>query len=245
MYLSQMSTGSSTCPSASMTLYGRPMAVLAFLLFAEPDGVELLVEEVAWRDRPATHLRQMRHDAMPLEAHDEVHFLVVEPLLILAQETAPLLGNERPRLPGVQVVHHGVLVLAVVHRRRRDEPVDVEIRLDDRVARRGHRDFEVTAPQRLKPGGRFHGIVFYRDTDLPPLVDEPDAERLVGLRHRAVEQREGQVLDAGLLEETTRFGPGCLDVMAVAGQLLQLGGRRRPLGAGHLDAGDLLDQRDA
>src|SRR5256886_15005260 len=98
MYLSQMSTGSSTCPSASMTLYARPMAVLLGL-FAEPDGVELLVEEVARRDGPATHLGQMRHDTMPLEAHDEVHFLVVEPLLVLPQEPAPLLGIEGPRLP--------------------------------------------------------------------------------------------------------------------------------------------------
>src|SRR6266850_7244229 len=178
MYLSQMSTGSSTCPSASMTSYARPMAIL-LCLFAEPDGVELLVEEVARRDRPATHLRQMRHDAMPLEAHDEVHFVVVEPLLILAQESAPLLGIERPRLPGVQVVHHGVLVLAVVHRRRREEPVDVEIRLDDRVARRGDGDFEITAPQRAEPGRRLHGIVLDGDADLPPLVDDPDAERLV------------------------------------------------------------------
>src|SRR3981081_4461225 len=115
MYLSQMSTGSSTCPSASMTLYGRPMAVLAFLLFAEPDGVELLVEEVARRDRPATHLRQMRHDAMALEAHDEVHFGVVEPLLVLAQVLLALFHVDGAGLLLVQVVHHGVLVLAVVH----------------------------------------------------------------------------------------------------------------------------------
>src|SRR6266508_3935545 len=133
MYVSQMSTGSSTCPSASMTLYARPMAVLAFRLFAQPDRVELLVEEVARRDRPATHLRQMRHDAMPLEAHDEVHFLVVEPLLVLAQVLPALFRIDGAGLLHVQVVHHGVLVLAVVHRRRRDEPVDVEIRLDDRV----------------------------------------------------------------------------------------------------------------
>src|SRR5437899_2138448 len=147
MYLSQMSTGSSTCPSASMTLYGRPMAVLAFLLFAEPDRVELLVEEVARRDRPAAHLRQMRHDPVPLEAHDEVHFLVVEALLELPQEPPALLGVQGSRLPRVEVVHHGVLVLAVVHRRRREEPVDVQIRLHDRVARRGDGDFEITVSE--------------------------------------------------------------------------------------------------
>src|SRR5499425_748713 len=84
MYLSHMSSGSSTCPSASITLYTRAMAVVP-PLFGEPDGIELLVEEVARRDRPATHLRQMRHDPMPLESHHEVHFVVVEPLLVRAQ----------------------------------------------------------------------------------------------------------------------------------------------------------------
>src|SRR5437762_12738607 len=104
MYLSEMSTGSSTCPSASMTLYARPMAALLGL-FAEPDGVELLVEEVARRDRPATHLRQMRHDAMPLEAHDEVHFVVVEPLFVLAQVLLALFRVDGAGLLLVQVVH--------------------------------------------------------------------------------------------------------------------------------------------
>src|SRR6185369_12565689 len=120
-------------------------------LLAEPHRVELLVQEVAGHDRPAPHLGEVRDDPVPLEAHDEVHFLVVEALLELAQEALAFLGIDRPRLPGVEVVHHGVLVLAVVHRGGGEEPVDVEVGLDDGVTRRRHRHLEVAVAERAEP----------------------------------------------------------------------------------------------
>src|SRR6266571_6953065 len=58
----------------------------AVALLAQPDGVELLVQEVARHERPAPDLGEMRHDPVPLEPHDEVNLIVVEPLLELAQE---------------------------------------------------------------------------------------------------------------------------------------------------------------
>src|SRR5262245_10328400 len=42
------------------------------LSLGEPDRVELLVEVVARRDRPAPHLRVVRHDAVPLQRDEGV-----------------------------------------------------------------------------------------------------------------------------------------------------------------------------
>src|SRR3989442_3909480 len=77
-------------------------------LLAEPDRIELLIQEVARAHRPTPHLRQMRHDPVPLEAHDEMHFPLVEPLLALAHESHPPLGIETARLPGGTVVQYEV-----------------------------------------------------------------------------------------------------------------------------------------
>src|SRR5690242_21244493 len=56
------------------------------LLFRQPDGVELVVEIVAGRDRPAVHLGQVRDDPVPLQRVDHVRFVVEQPLLELADE---------------------------------------------------------------------------------------------------------------------------------------------------------------
>ena len=52
-------------------------------LLGEPDRVELVVEVVARRDRPAPHLGAVRDDAVPLERLDVVHLLVEQALLEL------------------------------------------------------------------------------------------------------------------------------------------------------------------
>src|SRR5262249_39156136 len=82
-------------------------------LFGEPDGVELVVEIVAGRDRPALHFGQMRDDPVPLERVDHVRLVVEQALLELADEPFALLDVGRARLPTVEVVDHSVLVLAV------------------------------------------------------------------------------------------------------------------------------------
>src|SRR5437879_4859896 len=99
--------------STSTAAPGDPSPVY---LLRQPHPVELLVQEVAGGDRPAAHPAEVRHDAVPREGVDEVHFLVVEALLERAQEALALLGIGGARLPGIEVVEHGVLVAAVVHR---------------------------------------------------------------------------------------------------------------------------------
>src|SRR5690242_4300760 len=62
-----------------------PASHAAWLL-REPDRVELAVQEVAGGDGPAVHLGVVGDDAVPLEGHDVVDLLVVEPLLEGAQD---------------------------------------------------------------------------------------------------------------------------------------------------------------
>src|SRR5215510_6148545 len=79
-------------------------------LLGEPDRVELAVQEVARGDGVAAHLAEMGDDAVPLQRVNEVHFLVVEPLLEGAEDLPALLRIRGPRLLDVQIVHHRVLV---------------------------------------------------------------------------------------------------------------------------------------
>src|SRR4029453_12143497 len=51
------------------------------LLLGQPDGVELIVEVVAGRDRPPAHAGAVRHDPVPLERVEVVGLLVEETLL--------------------------------------------------------------------------------------------------------------------------------------------------------------------
>src|SRR5436190_7367276 len=91
-------------------------------LLSQPHRVELVVEIVAGRDRPASHLARVRDDAVPLECVDHVHFLVQQPLLEGAEVPLPLLGVRGARLLIEELVDYLVLVLAVVRVRRAEEP---------------------------------------------------------------------------------------------------------------------------
>src|SRR5262245_10563970 len=83
-------------------------------LLRQPDAVELLVEVVRGRDRPAPHLCAVGDDAVPLQRVDVVHLLVLQSLLERPEIALALLGVDRAGLPDVQVVEDGVLVTAVV-----------------------------------------------------------------------------------------------------------------------------------
>src|SRR2546425_1233667 len=91
----------------TMYLPMRSVPPLAERLLGEPHGVELLVQEVAGRDRPATHPRAVRDDAVPLERVEIVRFLVEKPLLELAHEPLALLRVDRPTLPGPRASGRG------------------------------------------------------------------------------------------------------------------------------------------
>src|SRR5262245_7606375 len=112
-------------------------------LFAQPHRVELVVEVVAWRDRPAVHLRQVRDDPVPLKSVDDVRLVVEQALFELADELLALFDVRRACLPAVEVVDHGVLVLAVVGVRGADEAGQIQIWLDDESALEVHGDLEV------------------------------------------------------------------------------------------------------
>src|SRR5262249_20311290 len=64
---------------------------------------------------------------------------------------------------------------------------------------------------------------------------------LVGHGHPAVLVGEGEVLRPCLLEEALGLRPACPDVLAVAGELLELGGRGGPRRPRPLDARHVLD----
>src|SRR3989442_739206 len=65
----------------TMYLPMRSVPPLAERLLGEPHGVELLVQEVGGRDRPATRPRAVRDDPVPLERVEIVRFLVEKRLL--------------------------------------------------------------------------------------------------------------------------------------------------------------------
>src|SRR5713226_5754085 len=170
-------------------------------LLAEPDRVELVVQVVAGRDGPPLDLGAVRDDPMPLQRVDHVGFLIEQPLLEGAQELLPLLGIRGPGLLLVQIVDHRVLVLAVVGIRGAEKARQIEIRLDNEPALEVHRHLEITPLEHRVVGRGLDELLLHGDADLPPLVDEPDAQRLVGMGDAAVLECERQALGAGFLEE--------------------------------------------
>src|SRR5207248_5760834 len=143
-------------------------------LLREPDRVELVVEIVAGRDRPALHLGEMRDDAMPLQRVDHVRLVVEQPLLELPQDLFALLDVRGASLPDVHVVDGGVLVPAVVRVRGAHEAGQVEVRLDDEAALEVHGDFEVAALEHRMIRGGLDELLLDAEADVPPLIDEPD-----------------------------------------------------------------------
>src|SRR4029453_8210460 len=83
-------------------------------LLRQPHRVELIVEVVAGRYRPATHAGSVRHDTGPLERGDVVCLLLEEPPLEGAIVSSALRRITRPTLAHIGVVHHGMGVPAVV-----------------------------------------------------------------------------------------------------------------------------------
>src|SRR4029077_8373607 len=185
-------------------------------LLGQPDRVELVVQVVAGRDRPAFHLRAVRDDPVPLERPDDVRLLVEKPLLQLPHQLLAVLHVDGPGLLLVQLVDHLILVLAVVGVRRGDEAHQVQVRLHDEAALEVHRDLEVAALQHRMIGGGLDGLDLHVEPDLPPLVDEPDRDRLVGMRNPAVLEREREAVGhARLAQEPLGLGPVGVDVVPV------------------------------
>src|SRR2546428_11004352 len=90
-------------------------------------------------------------------------------------------------------------------------------------------------------GGGLDDLLPHVEPDLPPLVDEPDPERLIGLGDAAVLERERKAVGhAPLAEQAASFGAADPDVAPVARELLPLGRRRCPPPAPHPAAAAVL-----
>src|SRR5437016_10868232 len=82
----------SATPSRVGSISRKRLMRYLVTLFRQPHRVELVVQVVARRDRPAVHLGQMRDDPVPLQRVDHVRLLVEQALLNLTQELLALLG---------------------------------------------------------------------------------------------------------------------------------------------------------
>src|SRR5947208_6710533 len=80
----------------------------------KPHRVELVVQVVARRHRPALHPGVVRDDPVPLERIHRVRLLVEQTLLELPDVLLPLLEIDRPALLYVELVENGVLVPGIV-----------------------------------------------------------------------------------------------------------------------------------
>ena len=68
------------------------------------------------------------------------------------------------------------------------------------MARSFENDIEIAVAHRLEPGSRRQNALFYMQSDLAPLVDQPGRDILEGLVDIAVEEVEGEPLDAGFFQ---------------------------------------------
>src|SRR5262245_13289909 len=122
------------------------------VLFGEPHGVELIVEVMAGRDRPAAHAGAVRHDTVPLERVDVVGLLVEETLFEGLDVSPTLVGIHGATLPDVEVVQHGIGVPAVVGiaSARGLELIEIQVWIDHVPALEVSTELEVPGPEVLE-----------------------------------------------------------------------------------------------
>src|SRR5215470_5725451 len=184
-------TGSSTPPTPRASARAERAPLLG-----EPHRIELVVQEVARGDGPAPHFRAVRDDAVPLQGVDVVDLLVEQPTLELADEAAALLPVGGAALLPVELVEGAVHVAAVVDRAHVVglELEKGEVRLDDVAAVEDGRDLEVAVEHVAVEPSQLERLDAHAEPDLPPLVDQPDAERVVRVGNAAVLEREREAL---------------------------------------------------
>src|SRR5262245_37581350 len=83
-------------------------------LLGQPYGVELIVQIVARRDRPISHLRVVRDDPVPLQCVEVVNLFIQEALLELPDVALALFYVGGPPLLDEELVERLVAVAAVV-----------------------------------------------------------------------------------------------------------------------------------
>src|SRR5271155_4234093 len=121
---------------------------------------------------------------------------------------------------------------------------DIGERIDDVLTIALGGDVEIAAAHRLEPRtGRQHPLG-YVQSDLAPLVDDPDPIVFIGLIDIAVQQFELEPLGSGLFQQAPRLGPRLFDVGPIAGDLLQLFLGRGERRVWESDATDGVHDRD-
>src|SRR2546428_7782648 len=108
--MTRMSTNVTSATPSRVGSINRKRLIRYFVtLFGQPHRVELVVQVVARRDRPALHLRQGGNDPVPLQRVDHVGLVVEQPLLELTQDLLSLLDVGGAALFGHQVFADRVL----------------------------------------------------------------------------------------------------------------------------------------
>src|SRR5712691_4790255 len=133
-------------------------------------------------DRPAPDPRAVGHDPVPLEGVDVVRLLVEQAPLELTDITPPLLAVSGTTLLLIELVERPVDVAAVVdgahvHRLELEQG---QVRLDDVAAMEIGRDLEVAAEDGAVQHAQLERLDPDVEADLPPLVDEPHPEGVIG-----------------------------------------------------------------
>ena len=184
---------------------------------------------MARRHGPAPDAGVVHDDAVPPKQRQRIGLLERE-LLELAHQAAALRLVEGAGLGQVEIVELAVVELVggcrpAVGREKLDEAgggivAVVGVGVDD--------DVERLRREGIDPGRRLQRLVLGLDPDPAPLVDQEHADGRIG-RDIAVGERQREVLCPGLLEQAARLGAVGLDIAAIAGILVELRLRGRPL----------------
>src|SRR5919109_3486638 len=83
-------------------------------------------------------------------------------------------------------------------------------------------DIEIAVAHCLEPGAGRQNSLGYTQSDLAPLVDDPDPVVFIRLIDIAVQQFELEPLGPGLFQQAPRLATRLFDVGPIAGDLLQL-----------------------
>ena len=160
----------------------------------EPDRSQILIDIVARPDLPAFDVCAVGHDPLPPQQVDRMS-LLVEDVFGEFKQIGPLLGLvEFAQLAVVHLDFLWVVELAVVRAGHRMQQIfaDIGERIDDVLAIALGADIKISAAQRFEPWpGRYY-LLGYVQSDLVPLVDDPDAIIFVRLIDVAVEQFEAE-----------------------------------------------------
>src|SRR6516162_2063820 len=193
-------------------------------LFVEPDRRQILIDVMAGADLPAFDIGPVRHGSLPPQQVDRMR-LLVENVFVELEQIGALFGLvEFAQLLVVHLDFLRIVKLPVVRagHRMRQVFADIGERIDDILAVALGTYIEIAATERLEPRpGRQHSL---RDvqSDLAPLVNDPDAIVLIGLIDVAVQKLEAEPFSTRLLQEPSRLRPRLFDIGPIPGNLLQL-----------------------